>query len=973
MGLEQVWLDRLRLYYLIGALETDLRRIIAQWVQPFQEPEILYGAVLPTLEARRRADGQNSHSSDLLDYLDFADAYQLINRFREMVPPEVASALRTFTPQLEPLVQPRNRVMHFRTLSPGDSESVARFCSEFLATRLDLPELRTAVRRLSADADWVPDITPPSRPDAVANNVPLPEFDETGLLGRREETERLLGLLLRRSDRVITLVGEGGIGKTALAVKVLDDYLHHPECPVAVTLWTSLKTERLTGSGVQQIVGAARDVLSDLDDWLTLVGEEPDAELDALCEVLDGLPALIVIDNLETVSATEVIQFFDRLPRDTNLLLTSRVGLGQLERRVELGPLSERDGGLLLRRFAETRGVSQLARQTPDQLSGQAARLRLNPLAIRWYVEAIAAGGSPEALLANQRGFLQFCLQTIYDDLSEISRQFLTVLHVADGSLDVAELCLMTGLTSDEARRSLHELGRRSLVITDFIGELGTHEVFDVSSSASLYLSSVSRPDDTLVGQVQDRARELRESRERQAVRAAANPLSPYVFGDSTDHEAVVHMLGEALRLNRSSKPDEAMVVLTRAEELDPEYYEVARARAFVSSRIRPSLATENYRRALALAPDDEAHARVAYFFAEHLASVERDIEAAEQLARIAHDRFGSPVTAGRLGRVLTYRQQWEEAEPLVRFAATDDDTRGAIIARTQLVNLGKRRLEHRSRYELPEAAIRDAASLIDETQAYLATGRVDSRLVEELVHLSCEVVGAAARISQLGAVDRSVLTAVLALRSRSSVLATSSRRDHAQRALYAVSEREDCPPTLRTATTDCLTALGATSHGAYGVGRVKVFSRSKGFGFIRVDDGNEVFFHASAVPDANNQILLTPYAAVQFTTTEDGQGRPRAEDVNPVDWERGSLIQRRARIQSVRDGYCIAEDDDTGVSVLVHRSAFPQAASFDAVEVSDVIRANYELTDRGPRAANESAQIVHSAPSEVQRRTGRR
>ena len=94
MKADQIWTDRVRLYYVIGALETDLRRIIAQWILPFQEEETLYGILLPSLERRRAAEGQSRHATDLLEYLDFADAYRLINRFRDMVPAEVGAAVR---------------------------------------------------------------------------------------------------------------------------------------------------------------------------------------------------------------------------------------------------------------------------------------------------------------------------------------------------------------------------------------------------------------------------------------------------------------------------------------------------------------------------------------------------------------------------------------------------------------------------------------------------------------------------------------------------------------------------------------------------------------------------------------------------------------------------------------------------------------------------------------------------------------
>jgi LuxR family transcriptional regulator, glucitol operon activator len=47
--------------------------------------------------------------------------------------------------------------------------------------------------------------------------------------------------------RVLTVVGEGAIGKTALSVKCLYDLIDDAECPYEAVLWSSLKTEMLRG------------------------------------------------------------------------------------------------------------------------------------------------------------------------------------------------------------------------------------------------------------------------------------------------------------------------------------------------------------------------------------------------------------------------------------------------------------------------------------------------------------------------------------------------------------------------------------------------------------------------------------------------------------------------------------------------------------------------------------------------------
>ena len=80
-----------------------------------------------------------------------------------------------------------------------------------------------------------------------------------------------------------------------------------------------------------------------------------------LADALQGLTTLIVIDNLETVSGREVLDLVDALPDTVSYLFTSREGLGEIERRFELGPLEERVAVDLLRRLARSRGLEPFA------------------------------------------------------------------------------------------------------------------------------------------------------------------------------------------------------------------------------------------------------------------------------------------------------------------------------------------------------------------------------------------------------------------------------------------------------------------------------------------------------------------------------------------------------------------------------------------------------------------------------------
>ncbi len=63
--------------------------------------------------------------------------------------------------------------------------------------------------------------------------------------------------------------------------------------------------------------------------------------------------------------------------------------------------------------------------------------------------------------------------------------------------------------------------------------------------------------------------------------------------------------------------------------------------------------------------------------------------------------------------------------------------------------------------------------------------------------------------------------------------------------------------------------------------GRIKKMVRDRGFGFIRGDDGNEVFFHRSGL-NAAEYDALEEGAHVEYQISESPRG-PRAENVRPA------------------------------------------------------------------------------------------
>lgn len=649
-------LDRAKLFLLISALETDLRAILREYVLPYLSEENVFGKRHELLLQRASRDEAFAGGSlSLLDYADFADSFELINQHKVFVPDEVAAPVRELTARLGAMVPRRNRVMHIRPLDPDDLECSLTLCIDAVE-RLPLQGTRQLLSRLLEDPSWQP-LMPVgvSAPASVINNLPFPDFDETGLLGRGDANLRLLDMLLAARHPVLTIIGEGGMGKTALVVKTLYDLIDHPECPYDAVLWASLKTERLTGEGVEAVRDAALDVIGVSHHLGSAIDGGFDGTAGELADVLDGTVALVVIDNVETADTEEIVRFYDAMPATCKFLLTSRVGLGQVERRIPLDPLPPKSAVQMLRGLAQHRGVRSLATSPQAALEKQVERLRTTPLAIRWYVESVAAGGEPNVILGDQEELLRFCLETVHRDLSELGRFCLSTLYAAGQPLDSSHLAAITNAKPDDLNRALQDLQRRSLIEVQQGGRDGLHRRYAPTPATAQYLASVDRPAGETLKTVREELSAMRRAEEQ---RQQKNPFDPKAVRIRDDRDTgTAYLLQKAINAPRGSETRNAL--LAQAMPLAPDWHETHRVAAFLfADDERYEAARDSYERALELAEDPTDKAIVQMFFAYELASHLNEPGHAVELAEDAHTALGTPETACRLGQCLMIDRQ---------------------------------------------------------------------------------------------------------------------------------------------------------------------------------------------------------------------------------------------------------------------------------------------------------------------------
>ncbi|MBL9022188.1 MAG: tetratricopeptide repeat protein [Myxococcales bacterium] len=199
--------------------------------------------------------------------------------------------------------------------------------------------------------------------------------ERTTFVGRERDLEALEALVTS-GERLITLLGPGGAGKTRLARQIGARLLKDPRGPVR-SVWFCDLAEARSEVELLAAVGSALHV--------PLVSARSDTS-DPIAHALAARqPLLLILDNFEQLveHAARTVGAWHAKAAGVVFLLTSRVRLRlEGETQVDVGPLSEADALALFEERA--RKVVPSFRVSQDEASSRelVRRLDLSPLAI---------------------------------------------------------------------------------------------------------------------------------------------------------------------------------------------------------------------------------------------------------------------------------------------------------------------------------------------------------------------------------------------------------------------------------------------------------------------------------------------------------------------------------------------------------------------------------------------------------------
>jgi predicted ATPase/DNA-binding CsgD family transcriptional regulator len=298
----------------------------------------------------------------------------------------------------------------------------------------------------------------------VAKMVGFPSF-QTSFVSRLEQglLERLL-----RANRVVTIVGPGGAGKTRLAVECMRALMDRHEDCVFVDVHATASGEALAGLVAEQLGAQVRT-------------SDP---FDAIATAVGAQMTLLVLDSCEPVVEACAALVHSLVAHTTTLsvLCTSRQPLGlDGETLVRLGPLGNgtvslfTDRALLVDPGFDRTAVDQIERVCSAvdgiPLAIELAAAQLSHLSLADVERGLAQRAHllarESTTIAPRHRSMRACVGWSLDLLTDADRRSLQALSMLRAGFDLATAQTMLALDATATATTVARLVARSLIVAE--------------------------------------------------------------------------------------------------------------------------------------------------------------------------------------------------------------------------------------------------------------------------------------------------------------------------------------------------------------------------------------------------------------------------------------------------------------------------------------------------------------------------
>jgi LuxR family glucitol operon transcriptional activator len=315
---------------------------------------------------------------------------------------------------------------------------------------------------------------------------------------------------------------------------------------------------------------------------------------------------LLVIDNLETILDHVIRDLVTRVPKESKILFTTRIGLGAFDYPIPINPMNKRDASTFFRLTARAWSLLELASASNDVVEEYCEKLEFNALYMKWFLQSIRVGRRPTILLKDPKVFLTFCLQNVFNTLSDDAKRISVVLLCINISHSLASLAFYTDLDSLSVQSGLSSLITANLVATERGRNTEDEDRYSLSSLSKMYIERFFKPTGEQQRALIQKQNELRTAQQIYSARMNLDifDLNSVCIRDQDDYIPAKY-LTKAIEHVFKERFDIAHELIAKAFDLSPNYFEVHRVRAFAYAQQQEFFSAKNeYEAAIALAAD---------------------------------------------------------------------------------------------------------------------------------------------------------------------------------------------------------------------------------------------------------------------------------------------------------------------------------------------------------------------------------
>ncbi len=447
---------RVEMFSICTSIEFDIKQYILS----------LNSKIKFTEEMLKKANERKKeieNDVDILNQLDLGDFVNILiaSPYDYKINMDKAKQLKNYFDHIIPV---RNRVMHTKPLELGDRALLIEVMQEInqAIPWIKWTELNNTKKIIEEDSSklltkryiGIKEYNP-----KVFHNLPLPEFDDTGFVGRKKDIKEITDLILNKKNQIISVVGNGGMGKTSTVIKILYDLIELDSNPYEAVIWITLKTKTLSQGEFLEIKDGIKEFSGIIEKSKEIMVSDGDENaMDSVIEFMQTFNTLLVLDNLETINAGDINDFLRNIPENSKVLITSRLGVGEFEVRQKIDGMERQDAIAYYRELSKYYGLELHKHSDAEIYRIINEHLYNNPLSIKWYISGIYSGMSAKQMLSHKDDLIEFCISNIFEKLSLISRTILQLFLLENCKLTYGVIDYYIDADELIIRNSINEL-----------------------------------------------------------------------------------------------------------------------------------------------------------------------------------------------------------------------------------------------------------------------------------------------------------------------------------------------------------------------------------------------------------------------------------------------------------------------------------------------------------------------------------